>query len=128
MGTPRPITLEYKKVGAGVWRKWNPVQGIWSELRANYQGGKLVSYTVRRWHPPEILEAVLDRNVAMQNSWKGKYGDDCVTQQTAIPIALHQQIMDKCGFQQGHGYDEKKFRQIMNDSDYRKLKTVPGRI
>lgn len=128
MGQPRPITLEYKKVGAGRWLKWNPILFMYSELIANYENGRVKSYTVRRWQPDWVLKATLDRNVAMQNDWKGRYGGDLITQTSSLPIAVHAQIMEQCGFKPGQGYDEKKFRQILNDRDNYKLKTVPGRI
>lgn len=129
MGTPRPITLEYKKVGPGLYRKWNPTLGVYSTIQVNYDSnGRRTGFTHSIAQPDYILQQILDRNVAMQNSWKGKFGGDVVTQTTSLPIAVHQQIMAQCGFQAGHGYDEKKFRSILNDRDNYKLKTIPGRI
>lgn len=125
----RPIELEYKKVGPGHWRKWNPLMGIYSTLRANYDSrGKVVSITHAIEQPDWVLQQILDRNVAMQNSWKGKFGGDVITQTSSLPIAVHQQIMAQCGFQKGQGYDEDKFRKILNDRDYYKLKCVPGKL
>lgn len=124
----RPIELEYKKVGAGKWQKWNPVLNVLSTIEAEYENGRIVRYRVSRQQPKWFIDAVLDRNVAMQNSFKGTYGDDLVTQTTSMPIVVQQQVMEQCGFKAGQGYDEKKFRQIMNDRDYYKLKTIPGKL
>lgn len=75
-----------------------------------------------------MIQSALDRNVAMQNAAKASFRDDYVTQAASLPIAVHRQIMAACGFQPGQGYDEKKFRAILNDRDYYKLKCVPGKL
>lgn len=124
----RPIELEYKKVGPGKWQKWNALLCILSTIEAEYENGKLVRYHYRREQPKWFTDAVLDRNVAMQNDGKQRFGADLITQTASLPIAVHAQIMEKCGFKAGQGYDEKRFRQIMNDRDYYKLKTVSGRL
>lgn len=126
---PRPIQGEYKKVGPGKWVKWNPVLMIRSTLEAVYNSsGKITAWNVRREQPRAVIDAVLERNVALQNDGKRRYDADLIHQQTSIPIAVHAQIMEQCGFQPGHGYDEKKFKQIINDRDNYKLKTVSGTI
>jgi len=83
--------------------------------------------TVRHEQPKQLIQGVLDMNIARQNDFTGFKGKE-MYQATSLPIAIHEQIKKKCGFQPGHGYDEKKFRQIINDRDNYKLKTVPGRI
>lgn len=128
--TGRPIDGEFKKVGSGRWAKWNPILRIRTVLEVSeYDGrGQPLAFRVYRQQPREDIEAILDLNVQTQNSWKGRYGADLGTQTTRIPIVIEQQIKEKCGFIPGQGYDEKKFRQIVNDRDYYKLKTVTGRI
>lgn len=125
----RPVEGEYKKVGPGRWQKWNPILMVLSTLEAEYNtSGEIVRWHTRIQQPRAVQQAILDHNVDRQNSWKGRYGGDLITQTTSLPIAIHQQVMEQCGFQKGHGYDEKKFAQIMNDRDNYKLKCVPGRI
>jgi len=127
----RPIDAqgEYQKIGPGVWRKWNPVLGLYTTLTVEYDAkGNRKAFHVKHEHPAKVLEAIIDRNVAMQNSWKGSYRGDLVTQTTSLPIAVHSQIMKQCGYEQGQGYDEKRFKQIINSRENYKLKTVPGNI
>lgn len=125
---PPRDNLEYKKVGPGHYMKWNPVLGVRSQIWVTPSAipGKVDVHT-RHDQPKQLVEDILDRNVAMQNDFSGYRGKDIV-QGTAIPLVQHKQIMKQCGFQAGHGYDEKRFKQIVNDIDYRKFKTVPGKI
>lgn len=126
---PRPIELEYKKVGPGRWVKWNPILMLWSILEAERDSnGKLVRWHSKHVQPKEVTDAIIDFNVAQQNAWKGNFGSDVITQTSRLPIPIHRQIMEQCGYQPGHGYDEVKFKKILNDRDYYKLKTVPGRL
>lgn len=126
----RPIELEYTKVGPGKWVKWNPILRIRSTLEAIKwdSNGKATEFRVLREQPKADIQAVIDFNVAMQNSAKRNFAGDLITQTTCIPTTVHQSLMEQCGYQPKHGYDEKRFRQLMNDRDYYKLKTVPGKI
>lgn len=120
------IDLTYKFLGNGHYVKWNPVLGVKSELLIWKENGKTM-VTVRHSQPPKLVQSILDLNVARQNSFTGYKGKEMV-QATSIPQAQHKQIMKQCGFQAGHGYDEKKFKQIVNSRENYKFKTVPGNI
>lgn len=126
----RPIELEYTKVASGKWVKWNPILRVRSTIEAIKwdSKGRATEFKVTRDQPKADIQAIVDFNVNMQNSWKGSYGGDLITQTTRLPTVIHQQIMEQCGFKAHQGYDEKKFKQIINDRDNYKLKTVPGRI
>ena len=126
----RPIEGEYTKVAAGKWVKWNPILRIRSTIQAVEwdSKGRATKFTVYREQPKEDIQAIVDLNVAMQNADKGNHVHDLITQTSRMPITVHQQIMQQCGWQPKHGYDEKKFRQILNDRDNYKLKTVAGNI
>ena len=115
----------YEKVGNGHFVKWNPLLGIKSTLLIEPSGiaGK-VNVTTRR---EQYVGDILDLNVKQQNDFSGYKGKE-LFQGSRIPIVQHQRIMEKCGFKPGQGYDEKKFRQILNDRDFYKLKTVPGKL
>lgn len=117
--------LDFVQVAPNVYRKWNAILGLRTTVTFDNVNGKI---HVRHDQPKKLITAVLDRNVSMQNDWKGKFGADLITQTTSMPIAVHSQIMKQCGHKPGQGYDEKKFKQIINDRDNYKLKTVPGRI
>lgn len=115
---------EYRKIAPNVYRKWNPLTQIRTTITYFWEAG-VKKMHVRHDQPKQFIQTVLDSNVDMQNSFKG-YKHDIITQTTRLPIAVHAQIMDQCGFKAGQGYDEKKFKQILNDRDNYKLKTVPG--
>lgn len=119
------LDLTFRQIGPDTYQKWNAALGVRTTLTFDRAGRKI---HVRHDQPRALVEAVLDRNVAMQNSAKRSFKDDYVTQVSSLPIAVHRQIMAQCGFQPGHGYDEKKFRAILNDRDNYKLKCVPGKL
>ncbi len=123
------LDLSFKRTGPGTYQKWNAVLGVRTTITfvpARDGGGRKIH--VRHDQPRQVIADVLDRNVAMQNDFKGRYGGDLITQTASLPIVVHSQIMAQCGFQPGQGYDEKKFRAILNDRDNYKLKCVPGKI
>lgn len=119
--------LQYRKVGPGKYYKYNPVLGIHSTLwilkSASGRAGEVDIHTM---HEQDVGE-VLDLNVMQQNNHAGFKGQD-MYQGTRIPMVEYRKIMKRCGFVPGQGYDQKKFRQILNDSDYSKLRCVPGKI
>ena len=117
------MDLSFTRIAPGTYQKWNAVLGV--RTTVTFDRGKI---HVRHEQPRQLVNDVLDRNVAMQNDFKGRYGADLITQTTSLPLVVHSQIMAQCGFQPGHGYDEKKFRRIMNDRDNYKLKCVSGKI
>ena len=118
--------MEYLQLGPGLYQKWNPILRIRSTVRVWHEGGKKY-VTVKHEQPKADIKAILDRNVAIQNDFGG-YKNKQMYQGTSLPITVHKQVMKACGFKPGQGYDEKKFKQIINDRDYYKLKTVPGKI
>lgn len=121
--------LSFRQIGIDLFQKWNPVLGIRTTMKVERgDNGKPVRYHVRHEQPRQLISAVLERNVAMQNDGRKTYGGALITQQASIPLAIHAQIMKQCGFQAGHGYDQKKFRQILNDRDNYKLRCIDGRI
>jgi hypothetical protein len=119
------LDLTFRQIGPDTYQKWNGALGVRTTIRFDRAARQI---HVRHDQPAWLVDAVLDRNVALQNAAKASFKNDLVTQTTSMPIAVHRQVMAQCGFQPGHGYDEKKFRRIMNDRDNYKLKTIPGRI
>lgn len=112
-----------------VYRKWDPVLRIRTTIRFTDVPGDSDKRNVHvcREQPRGDIQSILDLNVARQNEGSGHKGDG-LHQASCIPISIYQQIMEKCGHQPGHGHDEKRFKKILNDRDYYKLKTVSGRI
>lgn len=121
------IELSYKQIGPGVYQKWNPVQQIRSTIWFHGEGDNR-KMTVRHEQPKKLIADVLALNVERQNNFKGNFKGVEMYQGTSLPISVDRQIKAQCGFKPGQGYDEKKFKQIMNDRDNYRLKTVPGKI
>lgn len=117
--------LDYVQVGPGHYVKWNPILGIRTTtwIRPSSTPGK-VDVTTKH---EQRVEEILDLNVSLANDFSGYRGKELV-QATRIPITEHRKIMTACGFQRGHGYDQKKFARILNDPDYRKFKVIPGKL
>lgn len=113
------LDLSFKRIAPNIYQKWNAAQGIRTTI--HFDGDKI---HVRHEQP---VAAVLDLNVKLANDFSGYKGKELVLG-SRIPITEHRKIMKQCGFQPGHGYDQKRFARILNDSDYRKFKTVPGKI
>lgn len=111
----------FRKAGDGVFQRYNAVLGILSTYHFDHASGKV---SVRQ---EQRIDDILDFNVMQQNEHRGFKGDG-LHQATRIPTVEYWKIMKQCGFTPGQGYDERKFRQILNDRDNYKLKTVPGRI
>lgn len=116
----------FRYLGNSTYQKWDNVMGIRTTVRFEGTGDKKIMH-VRHEQPKQIVQDILDLNVARQNGFSSfKSAEMHMT--SSIPLTVHSQIMEKCGNVPGIGYDEKKFKQILNDRDYYKLKTVPGRI
>lgn len=117
------IDMDFKQIGPGLYRKWNPQTRIRTTVK--FEGGNM---HVRHEAHPEDTQAILDFNVMRQNDHKG-FKDQEIYQASSIPSHIYWgQIMPKCGFKNGQGFDERKFKQILNDRDNYKLKCVPGKI
>jgi hypothetical protein len=110
-----------------VYQKWNRHTLTRTTVTIWGQGeGKMMN--VKHEQPKWVQETIIEDNVARQNDWRGNFKGMDAFNAIRAPMPVWQQIMRDTGFQAGHGYDEKKFRQIVNDSDYSKLKVVPGKI
>lgn len=113
------LDLTFHQIGPGTYQKWNELLGIRTTIK--FQDGKIHVKHEQR------IDDVLDLNVAQQNNFYSFKGVDSF-QGTRIPLVEHRKIMKQCGYQQGKGYDQKKFKQIVNDRDNYKFRTVPGKI
>ena len=113
------LDLTFKQVSPNVYVKWNELLGIRTTI--HFDGPKIHVKHEQR------VDVILDANAEQANSFTGYKGKEMV-QATRIPVIEHRKIMQRCGFKPGQGYDEKKFKQIVNDRDNYKFKTVPGRI
>jgi hypothetical protein len=116
----------FQWVGLGTYRKYNALTGIRTTVQFTGTGDKRSMHVKHETELNRQAE-ILDLNVAQQNSFSGYKGKELV-QGTRIPLLEHRKIMQQCGYQPGHGYDEKKFKAIINSNEYSKFRTVPGKI
>lgn len=116
------IDMDFKMIAPGTYQKWNPKTLIRTTVK--FEGDKM---HVRHEQPTWVQQTIIEDNVARQNSFSG-YGNADAYNAIRAPMPVWMQIMKACGFKPGQGYDEKKMRQIVNDSDYSKLKVIPGKI
>lgn len=110
-----------------VYVKWNPHTLTRTTVTYLGMGEKKVMH-VKHDQPKWVTDTIIEDNVARQNDWRGNFKGMDAFNAVRAPMPVWQQIMKQCGFKQGQGYDEKKLKQIVNDSDYSKLKVVPGKI
>lgn len=123
--------LGFKLISCGgnesVYQKWNR-HNLTRTTVTIWGHGDQKLMNVKHEQPKWVTETIIDDNVARQNDFSGYTPGMEAYNAIRAPMPVWQQIMKKCGFKQGQGYDEKKLKQIVNDSDYSKLKVVPGRI
>lgn len=116
----------FQKIAHNTYRRWDPV--LQKRVTVTFEGtGERKLMHVKIEQPKQLIQDILDMNVEQQNSFAG-YGNAEGFQAFRMSPQVYQQIMEKCGHQPGKGYDEKKFKSILNDRDYYKLKTIPGRV
>jgi hypothetical protein len=114
----------YQVLGPGRYRKYDPLTRITTDI---YVEGTGPTRNMHVRHTQDA-EAILELNVARQNDFSGYKGKE-MFQATSIPLIEHRKIMALCGKDKKTGeYDEKRFKRIVNDSDYSKFKVVPGKI
>lgn len=107
-----------RKVGNGRFVKDNTDLGIRTEYHF-HDGNLTVRYSQR-------IDKVLDMNAHQRSNFR-KFGDG-MHHAARVPMVEWNKIMEMCGNTPGHGYDEAKLRRILNDSDYKNLKTIPGQV
>lgn len=109
--------------GKRVYRDYDAVTGILSQLTRDYDG----SIKHQRW---QNVEALGTFGKLVQENFK-PHSQKKMQQQCIIPALEHQKIMERCGWKPGTSmsdYDQKKFDQIINDSNEAVIKTRPGKI
>ena len=64
---PQMLDLSFDRIGPNTYRKWNPILRVRTTLTFDRANGKI---HVRHDQPRALIEAVLERNVALQNGAK----------------------------------------------------------
>jgi len=125
---PGQFKLISKNGDVSVYRKWDSV--LQTRVTVTFSGkGEQKLMHVKLEQPTSVIDTILDNNVSLQNSFAGYGKGDGFYHATSIPLPIYNQLMVQCGQDRKTGeYDEKKFKGIVNGSDYSKLRVVPGRI
>ena len=94
-------------------------------LKINDDGTATVRVTVPQWAINQMLRA----NAEHESNWSGWRGKD-VGMVASIPQQVYGNLVKECGFdpKRGGHYDRKKFTKLLNDIDYKKLRTGGGRL
>lgn len=129
IGMEHPVLKGYKLIkkngGQSVYLKTDPLTQTQSYLEFNH---KEKTITAGKVLPDVIAKTAVKMNKEKQNNFEGYKGKEMV-QEYAVPEMIHQQIKEASGLEHRSGlYDEKKARAILDDPDYRYLKTVPHKI
>lgn len=109
--------------GKRVYRDYDPRTGILSQMIREADG----TIKHNRW---QNVDALGDFAKMARDNFKPHSGK-AMQQQCIIPALQHAEIMKRCGWKPGTSmadYDQKKFDQIINDSNEAVIKTRPGRI
>ena len=129
VGMGHPMVADYKLVKKNkeksVYIKTDPLTFTQSYLIQDHKNKEI---TVGKVLPDEIAKTAVKLNKQKQNDFDGYKGKEMV-QEYSVPEMLHQQIKEKAGLEHRTGeYDTKKYTQILDDADYKYLKTVPNKI
>ena len=129
IGMGHPVLSDYKLVnknkGKSIYVKTDPLTFTQTYLEFNHETKEV---TVGKILPDKIAKTAVKMNKEKQNNFEGYKGKEMV-QEYAVPEMIHQQIKEASGLEHRSGlYDEKKARAILDDPDYRYLKTVPHKI
>ena len=129
LGMGHPLVADYKLVkknkDKSVYVKTDPLTFTQSYLISDHVNKEI---TVGKILPKEIAETAVKLNKQKQNDFDG-YKNKQMVQEYSVPQMLHQQIKEQSGLEHRTGkYDTKKYKQILDDSDYKYLKTVPHKI
>lgn len=114
--------LTERSGGRSVYRKFNPLTGVGSYLEFDHNTRRVTVGKI------QDVQAIIDHNKALQNDFDGYRGKSFVRTH-AVPIVVDAELKKRSGHDHATGaYDADKYRQLLNDADYKYLKTVPGRI
>tara|TARA_Y100000310_G_scaffold239502_1_gene243106 strand:- start:64 stop:510 length:447 start_codon:yes stop_codon:yes gene_type:complete len=107
------------------YEKWDSLAMVGSYLQFDHFSREIIAGKV-------LSKKIADTRVAMnkqiQNDFDGYRGKELI-QEYAVPEMMMQQLKEESGLDHVTGeYDEKKAKAILDDPDYRYLKTVPGKI
>lgn len=120
----RPLTDEYRKIGPGTYQRFSPITGIRTTIYLETLPGGKRNMTIKQ---EQDVEHIIARNTFLQNNFSGY--DKNLHQVASVPLVWDNEFKRLSGQVNGKGeYDEKKYKSLLNDRDYYRFKTVPGKI
>ena len=126
IGSEYPGLPGYKLVertaSKSVYKKYNALMGIGSYLEFDHATKEV---TVGKL---QDVQPIIDRNKELQNSFSGYRGKE-MFQTASVPLVVDAELKKKSGLNTRTGeYDQQKYTSILNDGDYKYLRTIPGKI
>lgn len=122
--TPNPQG-NYKRIGPRTYQKYDPVMGVRTTIWIEDAGNGKVN--IKKRHE-QRTDDIIALNKLQANSFGG-FKQNLMTQTARVPVTIWSDFMRKCGQDKRTGeYDKKRLTRILNDSDYKHLKTVDKRL
>lgn len=106
--------------------------GMWAILRYEAETG-ITTWVKRedaktiRFIETQDSSQILEENAYLHANWDGWQGRKHGAVVARIPIVEDNALKIKCGYD-GAEYDKKKYNQLLNDIDYRKLRSGGGSL
>lgn len=117
------IEPQYRLVDSNGWEtryvKENPTLGIRTWMIFEHKSGKMIIRKTQR------VDHTLDVNHEQRAN--GYKRNAPMRQVARIPLVEHRKLLERCGLENGE-YDQAKFNAFLDDSDYKRLKTIDGKI
>lgn len=106
--------------------------GVWAVLRYDAELGittwvKRESPTVIKFMETQDCSQIVEENTYLRNNWDSWNGRKHGAVVARVPIVTDNELKIKCGYD-GSEYDKKKYNSLLNDIDYRKLRTGGGSL
>ena len=122
--TPRLTEAEKanaKAYASGEWGRlsYDALTGV--EVWIKREGSKLHVREMQR------VDDIIEHNNKARAEWSGWSNNKAGAVTASIPNVIWQKMIRACGYD-GSDYDRKKYRKMLNDSDYSKFKIASGRI
>lgn len=118
---------EAKKFAAGVWAllRKDSVTGVETWVQKEPLTGSS-GYKLNVIETQPNTPAILDHNARIKDAqgadWTKREHGAIVA---SVPITIDNELKRQCGWD-GFQYDREKYRKLLNDRDFRKLRTVDG--
>lgn len=113
---------EAKKYASGVWAifRYEAETGITTWVKRE-------SPSIIKFIETQDSTQIVEENAYLRTNWDGWQGRKHGAVVARIPIVTDNALKIRCGYD-GAEYDKKKYNELLNDIDYRKLRTGGGSL